>query len=57
MNCGLPYSLFCLDTILPDDQWTAITGLTDGSGLLCAMCIVERAAQLPHITVARLTLE
>jgi len=50
MDCDLAYSNFPLDMMLPDEQWLMIhpEGL---DGLLCAQCIVSRAAKLPHATV------
>lgn len=57
MDCALAYSAFPLDVVLPDEQWAAITKRTDGSGVLCAKCIVERGARLPGVTVARLQFE
>lgn len=56
-DCGLLYSLFPLDVVLPNEQWEAITGYTDGSGILCAMCIVQRGSKLSGVTVAKLVFE
>ena len=56
-DCGLPYSEFPLDVVLSDAQWSAMTGKHDGSGILCASCIVARGAKLPGITVAKLVFE
>lgn len=54
LDCGLPYADFPIDVVLPDEQWRAITGRTDGGGILCAGCIVARGARLPGATVARM---
>lgn len=43
-----------LDVVLPDDQWKA---LCPEGGILCVSCLVARAARLPEVTVARMTLE
>jgi len=56
-GCGKPYDEFPLDVVLPDEQWELVSGRTDGSGVLCANCILERAAKLPGITVAMMVLE
>jgi hypothetical protein len=55
MDCGMPYAHFPMDVVVPDDQWTQITGRTDGGGVLCVACIVRRASKLPGIRVAKLT--
>jgi hypothetical protein len=47
MDCGLPYSEFPLDVILPRPQWLEIH--PDEHGLLCAHCIVKRAALVPGV--------
>jgi transcriptional regulator with XRE-family HTH domain len=57
MDCGMSYLDFGLDVALPDEQWALVSGRDDGSGILCAACIVKRAAKLPGITVARMRLE
>jgi hypothetical protein len=49
-DCGLPYSDFPLDTVMPDDDWLAIHPTGPG-GLLCAGCIAKRAAALPGMIV------
>lgn len=56
-DCGMLYEDFPLDVIVPNDQWQAITGYTDGKGILCAMCIVRRGEKLPGVTVAKLVFE
>lgn len=56
-GCGLSYGSFPLDVIVPDDQWEAITGHSDGGGILCAACIVNRGAKLPGVTVAKMVFE
>jgi len=55
LDCGLPYEQFPLDVLLPRAQWLLIHP-TD-HGLLCAACIVKRAAALPGCTVVHATLE
>ncbi len=52
-DCGLPYTEFYLDTTIPNSEWDAI----DGSGVLCANCIVKRASKLPGVIAARMTFE
>lgn len=56
-GCGKPYKDFPLDIVLPDNQWADIAERTDGGGVLCAGCIIERASKLPGITVAKMVLE
>lgn len=56
-GCGLAYSEFPLDVLVSDDIWAAISGRSDGSGVMCASCIVKRAARLPGVTVAKLRFE
>ena len=47
-DCGLDYEDFSKDTVLPDEHWLMIH--PEGFwGLLCANCIVARAARLPDI--------
>lgn len=55
MDCSMAYSDFGLDTTLPDDQWHMING--SPNGLLCASCIVKRAAKLPGVIAMRVRLE
>ncbi len=57
IDCGMSYLDFPMDVVLPHDQWALISGRDDGGGILCANCIVKRAAKLQRFTVARLTLE
>ena len=45
LDCGKPYSDFPCDVILTRTQWLEIH--PDEHGLLCASCIVTRAAKLP----------
>ena len=54
-DCGKPYEEFGLDTTLSNNQWHEIT--VDGVSLLCANCIVKRAAYLPGAIAARLVIE
>ena len=56
-DCGKPYRDFPLDVVLPDHQWALLSGRNDGGGIICASCIIERAAKMPGITVAKMTLE
>ena len=56
LDCGLPYEDFQLDTTIPDDQWLMIHPEGEG-GLLCAGCIVKRAAKLPRIIAVRARFE
>ncbi len=56
-DCGLSYDEFQLDVVLPNDQWEMISGHSDGGGLLCAKCIVERGSKLSWVTVAKLVFE
>lgn len=45
LDCGLDYSAFGMDVLLPRWQWLLIH--PDEGGLLCARCIVLRASRLP----------
>jgi hypothetical protein len=45
MDCGLDYEKFPMDTLLPRWQWLLIHPAE--GGLLCANCIVARAAKVP----------
>lgn len=49
-DCGTPYAAFPLDVVLPDPDWLAIHP-TGFGGVLCARCIVARAATLPTMIV------
>ena len=53
-DCGLPDSEMPLDTVLTIKQWEMIC---PESGMLCASCIVKRAALLPGVMnlTARIT--
>lgn len=56
LDCGLPYEQFAMDTHLPRAQWLAIH--PDEHGVLCAQCVLKRAAQrLPGATVAHVIFE
>lgn len=57
LGCGLPYQDFALDVLVPDEVWAAISGRSDGSGVMCAACIVEHGAKLPGVSVAKLVFE
>ena len=55
-DCGLPYSDFGHDTVLPDEQWLMIN--PEGhAGILCANCMVRRAAKLDRFVRARMVFE
>ncbi len=54
-DCDLPYQDFSMDVTIPDEQWTELTGYTNGEGLLCGMCIIQRGAE--KYIVARLRFE
>lgn len=46
-DCGLPYgSKGYADFVVPDDVWKRISPAGDGGGILCANCMVRRAAEL-----------
>ncbi len=47
LDCGLNYDTFPLDVVLTRIQWLLLNPL-DG-GVLCANCIVSRAARLPQV--------
>lgn len=51
MDCRAIYADFPLDTTVPDEQWAMIH--PSGGGVLCASCIVKRAAKLPGIIAVR----
>lgn len=55
LDCGLPYAAFPLDVNLPRSQWLLIH--PDEHGVLCARCIVARAAAVPGATVCHLVIE
>ena len=56
IDCSLPYEEFGLDMTLPDEQWLMIH--REGyDGLLCANCIVERAAKLEGSIAVRAKIE
>jgi hypothetical protein len=44
-----------MDVTLPNEQWTVLTGYTDGEGILCGACIIQRA--VGKYIVARLRFE
>ena len=52
-DCGLPYGDW-IDTVLPNEQWEMI--LPEGSGLLCANCIIKKASKLDGIIIAKMKL-
>lgn len=55
LDCGLAYRDFPLDLTLPDEQWRMIH--PDGNGVLCANCIVKRAAAIHGAVAIRATIE
>ena len=55
LDCSLPYSEFPLDVILPRAQWLEIHPIEHG--LLCAACIMKRAARVPGCTAVHAILE
>lgn len=57
LECGKLYRDFPLDVVLPDEQWVRVSRRPRGDGFLCAGCIVERAAKLPGVTMAKMVLE
>lgn len=53
-DCELPYQKFGIDAVLSNEQWILIH--PEGTeGLLCANCIMKRAAFLSDIIIARVT--
>lgn len=45
-DCGLPYaSIAWADFVVADDVWAKLTAI-DGANILCAQCMVLRAAML-----------
>jgi hypothetical protein len=42
-DCGLPYSDFGVDLVLPDQQWKEI--FPEEGGVLCANCISKRVGK------------
>lgn len=55
LDCGLPYEDFPMDMLLPRSQWLTIHP-ADG-GLLCAQCIVVRAAKITRATAVHAIIE
>lgn len=54
-DCGKPYGgEGWIDTVLPDEQWNII--FPEKYGLLCANCIIQRAAKMEDIVIAKMTL-
>ena len=56
-DCGTLYRDFALDVIVPDEQWRAIGMPENGSGILCAGCIVRRGTKIPGVSVAKMRFE
>ncbi|MGX8701535.1 hypothetical protein [Caproiciproducens sp.] len=49
-DCGMPYGgTNWVDLTLPNDQWDLV--FPEHEGLLCANCIVKRAAKLGAISI------
>lgn len=46
-----------IDVTMPDDQWAMISGRSDGGGILCGACMIERAARLPNRIAVRMRIE
>ncbi len=55
LDCGKVYRDFPLDATLPDEQWRMIHD-SEG-GILCANCMVARAAKLPGAVAVRMQIE
>ena len=55
MDCTKLYIEFPLDMVLPDEQWALIHN--SPGGVLCANCIVKRAAKLHGAVVVRAVIE
>ena len=53
-DCGLDYSDFPIDVLLPRHQWLTIH---PNNGLLCAACIVKRAAKVRGAIVVHMIIE
>lgn len=56
-DCGGHYAAFPLDLTLPDEQWERIMPGRHGGGILCARCIVARAADLQGAVAVRARIE
>jgi hypothetical protein len=64
-DCGAPYSTFGLDTTIPDEQWARLfpgdnseaVRCQKGGGILCASCMVKRAARLPGAVAVRAVID
>jgi hypothetical protein len=53
-DCGMKYGgADWRDTVLPDDQWDLIC---PEGGILCANCIIKRAAKVPGVCYAKMQL-
>ena len=55
LDCAELYDGFGLDATLADDQWRMIHNSRDG--ILCANCMVKRAAMLPGAIAIRMHIE
>lgn len=55
LDCGKPYRDFPLDSTLSAEQWRLIHD-SEG-GVLCANCMVARAAKLPGVVAVRMQIE
>lgn len=55
MDCRLFYDRFGLDVVLPRGQWLLVNPAEHG--VLCARCIVRRAAKIPGATVVHAVID
>lgn len=55
LDCGKPYEMFPLDLLLSRPQWLTIHPAEHG--VLCANCIVARAAKVKGATSVHATIE
>lgn len=55
LDCGMPYSHFGMDMVLPHSQWIFIH--PDKYGLLCAQCIINRVSKIKGATVVHAIIE
>ncbi len=56
-DCGLSYKDLPMDVVLSNEQWTEITGYTEGEGILCVACILARGSKTKKYVVAKLRFE
>lgn len=55
MDCGKDYKDFGLDVYMNDFDWSKIN--PNKNGLLCANCIIKRAAKLAGVIVIKMELD